>query len=123
MAAIGKEIDAGRCASPVTLKAAFDADPDLRTLKGSSYLAELVARCVPWLHTAEDAAFCLRDLSLRRILVGDLNEVQAGKTAAEILQKHRRRERAEARHPPRLPRQIHHPGARSRRRVGPAQMR
>lgn len=65
---IRKLVDLGQIASPVTLMAIFDGDPDLLSKGGVHYLAELAA-AGPSLPHIEDHARHLYDLSQRRQLI------------------------------------------------------
>lgn len=67
-AAIGKLIDRGQVASPVTLKNLFDQDDALAEVGGSAYLAHLAASAVTIIN-AESYGRIIRDLHLRRELI------------------------------------------------------
>jgi replicative DNA helicase len=66
--AITKLIDRGQTASPVTLKNYFENDPDLETLGGANYLAELAAGIVTIVNV-EDYANQIYDLFMRREMI------------------------------------------------------
>lgn len=66
--AIGKMIDRGQSASPVTLKGYFEKDDGLADVGGARYLAELASE-VPLLNNAADYGQTIYDLFLRRELV------------------------------------------------------
>jgi replicative DNA helicase len=68
-AMIGKALDAGQNASPILLKPLFDQDPDLKTLGGGAYLAQLAASVVTIINT-EEYGRTIYDLFLRRELIG-----------------------------------------------------
>jgi len=67
-AAIGKLIDRGQVASPVTLKNLFDQDGALAEIGGAQYLARLAASAVTIIN-AESYGRTLYDLHLRRELI------------------------------------------------------
>jgi hypothetical protein len=67
-ASMDKLCRAGRLADHLTLKAAFDEDPDLRELDGSQYLGRL-ALAAQTIVNAPDYARLLVDLALRRGLL------------------------------------------------------
>jgi replicative DNA helicase len=67
-AAIGKLIDRGQVASPVTLKNLFDQDGALGEIGGAQYLARLAASAVTIIN-AESYGRTLYDLHLRRELI------------------------------------------------------
>ena len=68
-AAIGKLIDRGQIANPVTLKALFDQDGALSEVGGAQYLVKLAASVVAIVN-AEDYGRTVHDLFLRRQLIG-----------------------------------------------------
>ncbi|MBM3532995.1 MAG: replicative DNA helicase [Alphaproteobacteria bacterium] len=68
-AAIGKLIDRGQIANPVTLKALFDQDGALAEVGGAQYLVKLAASVVAIVN-AEDYGRTVHDLYLRRQLIG-----------------------------------------------------
>ena len=68
-AAIGKLIDRGQIANPVTLKALFDQDGALAEVGGAQYLVKLAASVVAIVN-AEDYGRTIHDLFLRRQLIG-----------------------------------------------------
>lgn len=72
-AAIGKLIERGQIANPVTLKNLFDQDGALSEIGGASYLVQL-AQAVVTVINAEDYGRTVHDLYLRRQLI-DLGEV------------------------------------------------
>jgi replicative DNA helicase len=76
--AIGKLIDRGQIANPVTLKAYFDQDDALKDVGGAQYLIRLAASAVTIIN-AEDYGRTIHDLYLRRQLidVGEVMVVQA----------------------------------------------
>ncbi|MCD8496952.1 MAG: replicative DNA helicase [Alphaproteobacteria bacterium] len=61
-------IDRGQNASPVTLKGYFENDPELETLGGAGYLADLAASVVSVVNT-EDYGRTIYELHLRRELI------------------------------------------------------
>jgi replicative DNA helicase len=67
-AAIGKLIERGQIANPVTLKNLFDQDSALQEIGGGEYLARL-ARSVVTIINAEDYGRTIYDLHLRRSLI------------------------------------------------------
>ncbi|MBI1775359.1 MAG: replicative DNA helicase [Proteobacteria bacterium] len=67
--AIGKLIDRGHIANPVTLKAYFDQDNALAEVGGAQYLVRLAASVVSIIN-AEDYGRTIHDLYLRRQLIG-----------------------------------------------------
>lgn len=67
-AAIAHLIEAGRVADHVTMKVAFDEDPDLRELDGSRYLAQM-ALAATTIINAEDYGRHLHELAVRRGLI------------------------------------------------------
>jgi replicative DNA helicase len=67
-AAIGKLIDRGQVASPVTLKNLFDQDGALGEIGGAQYLARLAASAVTIIN-AESYGRTIYDLHLRRELI------------------------------------------------------
>lgn len=67
-AAISKLVERSQVATPVTLKAYFETDPDLGDIGGSAYLAELAANVVTVVN-AEDYGRTVHDLHLRRQLI------------------------------------------------------
>jgi replicative DNA helicase len=82
-AAIGKLLERNQIASPVTLKAAFEADDDLRHLGGGAYLAELAASVVTIIN-AEDYGRTIFELHLRRQLITLGEEVVNGAFAHDL---------------------------------------
>ncbi len=68
-AAIGKLVERGQIADANTLRNLFDQDPDLAEVGGARYLAQLAAAVVTVVD-AQGYAEVLRDLSLRRQLIG-----------------------------------------------------
>jgi len=68
-AAAAQRIQKGALASPVTLKAFLEGDEGLRLLGGPGYLARLAGGAIST-YAARDYAQLVRDLSLRRELVG-----------------------------------------------------
>ena len=71
-AAIGKLIDRGQIANPVTLKNLFEQDASLAEVGGAQYLAQLAESAVTIIN-AEDYGRRIHDLHLRRQLI-DLGE-------------------------------------------------
>ncbi len=67
-AAIGKLIERGQIANPVTLKNLFDQDGALQEIGGAAYLARLAAAVVTIIN-AEDYGRTIHDLHLRRRLI------------------------------------------------------
>src|SRR5215471_14415942 len=67
-AAIGKLIERGQMANPVTLKNLFDQDGALSEIGGSQYLARLVTSAVTIINS-EDYGRAVYDLYLRRELI------------------------------------------------------
>ena len=67
-AAIGKLIERGQIANPVTLKNLFDQDGALADIGGAQYLARLAGAAVTVIN-AEDYARHIHDLYLRRQLI------------------------------------------------------
>lgn len=67
-AAIGKLIDRGSVANPVTLKAVFDQDGALAEVGGAGYLGKLAASAVTVIN-ALDYAITIIDLSRRRTII------------------------------------------------------
>lgn len=82
-AAIAKTIDAGRMASPVTLRAMFDADEGLAGEGGGGYLAELAGNLVTIIN-ARDYARTICDAFLRRELIEVGLEMVADAAAEDI---------------------------------------
>ena len=68
IAAIGKLIERGQIANPVTLKNLFDQDGALAEIGGAQYLARLAASAVTIIN-AEDYGRTIHDLYLRRQLI------------------------------------------------------
>src|SRR3984957_3689892 len=68
-AAIGKLIDRGQVANPVTLKNLFDQDGALAEIGGAQYLTRLAGSAVTIIN-AEDYGRLIHDLHLRRQLIG-----------------------------------------------------
>ena len=66
--AIGKLIERGQIANPVTLKSLFDQDGALAEIGGAAYLARLAAAVVTIINT-EDYGRTIHDLHLRRQLI------------------------------------------------------
>ena len=67
-AAIGKLIERGQVANPITLKNLFDQDGALSEIGGAQYLVQLAASAVTILN-AEDYGRAIHDLHLRRELI------------------------------------------------------
>ena len=67
-AALGKLIERGQIANPITLKSLFDQDNALAEIGGGQYLARLAAAAVTIIN-AEDYARAIHDLHLRRQLI------------------------------------------------------
>lgn len=67
-AAIGKLVDRGQIANPVTLKSLFDQDGALAEVGGAQYLVKLAASVVAIVN-AEDYGRTVHDLYLRRQLI------------------------------------------------------
>jgi len=67
-ASIGKMIESGQRADPVTLKGLFDQDAALATIGGSQYLARLATSAVTIIN-AEDYGRIIHDLYQRRELI------------------------------------------------------
>lgn len=67
-AAIGKLVERGQVANPVSLKTVFDQDEALRDIGGSRYLGCLASEAGPLVNT-EDYARAVHDLYLRRQLI------------------------------------------------------
>ncbi len=65
---VGKLIDKGRIATPLTVHAQLETDPVLREIGGASYLANLAAASTTTIHVA-DYAHTLFDLAVRRGLM------------------------------------------------------
>jgi replicative DNA helicase len=72
-AAIGKLVERGQIANPVTLKNLFDQDGALSEIGGATYLVQL-AQSVVTVINAEDYGRTIHDLYLRRQLI-DLGEI------------------------------------------------
>ena len=68
-AAIGKLIERGQIANPVTLKNLFDQDGALTEIGGAQYLARLAAARRSTIINAEDYGRAIHDLYLRRELI------------------------------------------------------
>ena len=68
-AAIGKLVERGQIANPVTLKNLFDQDQALAEIGGAQYLARLAGAAVTIIN-AEDYGRHIHDLYLRRQLIG-----------------------------------------------------
>src|SRR6202040_1550768 len=68
-AAIGKLIERGQIANPVTLKNLFDQDGALAEIGGAQYLSRLAEAAVTIIN-AEDYGRRIHDLHLRRQLIG-----------------------------------------------------
>src|ERR1700726_3804266 len=68
-AAIGKLIERGQIANPVTLKNLFDQDGALAEIGGAQYLTRLAEAAVTIIN-AEDYGRRIHDLHLRRQLIG-----------------------------------------------------
>src|SRR5580693_1797971 len=68
-AAIGKLIERGQVANPVTLKNLFDQDGALAEIGGAQYLTRLAEAAVTIIN-AEDYGRRIHDLHLRRQLIG-----------------------------------------------------
>lgn len=66
--AIAKAIDVGRTASPVTLRAMFDADEGLKQDGGGTYLVELASNVITIINAREYARI-IRDAYLRRQMI------------------------------------------------------
>jgi len=95
--AISATISQGQNASPVTLKAYFQDDPDLKTVGGPAYLADLAANVISTINT-EDYARTIIETHHRRCLIDiaedltiEANTPTLGATAFDAI------ERAEAR--------------------------
>jgi replicative DNA helicase len=88
--AIGRIVEAGQLANPVTLKPLFDTDEALRPLGGARYLAKLV-HCAVTVRNATFYAFAVADLAMRRRLGSDLFNLEPGIDAIDVLQRHRDR--------------------------------
>src|ERR1700731_3071389 len=67
-AAIGKLVERGQIANPVTLKNLFDQDGALAEIGGAAYLVRLAASVVTIINT-EDYGRTIHDLYLRRQLI------------------------------------------------------
>jgi replicative DNA helicase len=67
-AAIGKLVDRGQIANPVTLKSLFDQDASLIEVGGAQYLARLAGAAVTIIN-AEDYGRAIYDLHVRRELI------------------------------------------------------
>src|SRR5205814_6337319 len=67
-AAIGKLLERGQIANPVTLKNLFDQDGALTEIGGAQYLARLAGAAVTVINT-EDYGRAVHDLYLRRELI------------------------------------------------------
>ncbi|MDG3443988.1 replicative DNA helicase [Nitrospirillum amazonense] len=67
-AAIAKLVERGQIASPLTLKAYFEQDADLKEIGGTEYLARLAAGVVT-VSNAEDYGRIIHDAYLRRQLI------------------------------------------------------
>jgi replicative DNA helicase len=87
-------IERGQVATPVTLKAYFQADADLAHLGGGEYLSDLMGAVVT-VRSAEDFAHSTIDLYLRRQLISLADEIvcEAQKfttdtTATKLLEQH-----------------------------------
>jgi replicative DNA helicase len=68
-AAIGRLVEKGQVANPVTLKGYVEQDPDLRAAGGANYLADLAAAVISVIN-AGDYGRIIYDLYLRRQLIG-----------------------------------------------------
>jgi replicative DNA helicase len=68
-AAIGKLVERGGVANPITLRTLFDQDGALAEIGGAQYLARLAANA-PMMGNAEDYGRAVHDLHLRRELIG-----------------------------------------------------
>lgn len=90
-AAIKATVAAGRRADPLTLKAAFDADPSLSEVGGGAYLARLAGSAVSISGATEYAKIVAEFATRRRARAALLDAAEAlaapsaGQTAAEIL--------------------------------------
>lgn len=82
-AAIGKLVDRGQLASPVTLKNLFDQDGALAEIGGAQYLARLAASAVTIIN-AESYGRTLHDLYLRRELVAIGEEIIADAQSGDL---------------------------------------
>jgi len=72
-AAVGKLIQRGQDANPVTLKNLFDQDIALSEIGGAQYLARLAGAAVTIIN-AEDYGRAIHNLYLRRMLIGVIEE-------------------------------------------------
>ncbi|MDX2101038.1 MAG: replicative DNA helicase [Alphaproteobacteria bacterium] len=95
--AIGRLIERGQIADPITLKHAFSQDPDLDGGVGTSYLMQLAASVTSVIN-APDYARAIFDLYLRRQLI-DLGETVVNDAFVDDLERDAKRqiEEAEAR--------------------------
>jgi replicative DNA helicase len=91
--AIGKLIDSGSTANPVTLKPMFDRDEALASIGGAAYLARLAYAAVTVANT-EDYARAIHDLYLRRELaaigedvVNDAHKIEHDDPAAAQIER------------------------------------
>jgi replicative DNA helicase len=75
--AIATLIDRGQGASPVTLKPYFEKDPDLESVGGAAYLADLAANVISVINT-EDYARTIRECHRRRVLFSVAEEIAYG---------------------------------------------
>jgi len=95
--AIATTIARGQNASPVTLKQFFESDPDLETLGGPIYLADLAANAISTVNT-EDYARTIVDCYQRRSLIDIAQDLTIDANSAEFdLQPADAIQRAEAR--------------------------
>src|SRR6202795_3688133 len=82
-AAIGKLIERGQLANPVTLKNLFDQDGALAEIGGSAYLTRLALLAVTILN-AEDYGRKIVDLAQRRRLIDIGYELAEGAQACDL---------------------------------------
>lgn len=75
--AIATMIDRGQGASPVTLRAYFEKDPDLENVGGAVYLADLASNVVSLINT-EDYARTIRECHRRRVLFSVAEDIAYG---------------------------------------------
>jgi hypothetical protein len=94
-AAIGKLVERGENANPVTLKSLFDQDDALTVFGGGRYLAELAGAAITILN-AEDYARHVHDLYLRRQLmalgedlISNAHTINLERSASDILLSHK----------------------------------
>jgi replicative DNA helicase len=80
---IGRIIDSGQRATPVTIRGYFEADNALKDIGGAQYLGQL-ASCAPTLINAEDYARLVLDLAQRRQLMASCEEMSEAAYQVDI---------------------------------------